>query len=89
MKFDKKEYDENGKETWSEATFPSINSARLFMTRLFMTSEDAARCEELKMADGRWAFSLKDRSNKIIIQLKAREVEDPIKEMDQQLNKNT
>lgn len=68
MKFQRKENTDTG-ETFTEVDCHS-EIAKKVMYDHFKTLENAARYEELTMSDGRICISVKDRYNKIIVQLK-------------------
>lgn len=66
MKFKVKHY-EDGKPVIEE----SLEHSEIVRQKLhdrFLVDENVAYYDELKMADGRMSFTLKDRANKIIIQ---------------------
>ena len=68
MKFQRKENTDTG-ETFTEVDCHSA-MAKKIMHNHFTTLDNAARYEELIMSDGRICISVKDRYNKIIVQLK-------------------
>jgi hypothetical protein len=50
--------------------FSTLDKARDIVKIFFETIDDAAIYEELKMVNGRYNFSIKDRAHKNIFQLK-------------------
>lgn len=68
MKFNKKYYI-NGHEV-NETVERTVSACVCELSWLFDTKDEVARYEEMKLSDGRLSVSVKDRSNKIIIQYK-------------------